>query len=238
MGRHWTRIGQVGVGGAVGSSTMKNRVEVTTPAGETTLSGALTAAGGTRATTVVAVGGDIGGVATSPNSTSVTLARFVPVIVTIEPRGPLSGTKDVMVGRAIVGDGDGEGDGVGITPWNVGSAKVGTAMVGGTGAVKLGGTVSDADGTASDGDGSTDVRTVAKAVAEGSTTSERLGDALVDAAGATVPMTGSASCVSGEPLALAGLSRSHALRTSASASSAAKRPTTTRPKRGYVARLP
>jgi len=238
VGRHWTRIGQVGVGGAVGSSTMKNRVEVTTPAGETTLSGALTAAGGTRATTAVAVGGDIGGVATSPNSTSVTLARFVPVIVTIEPRGPLSGTKDVMVGRAIVGDGDGERVGVGITAWNVGSAKLGTAMVGGTGAVKLGGTVSDGDGSASDGDGSTDTRVVANAVVEGSTTTrERVGDALVDAAGA-VPMTGRASCVSGEPLALAGLSRSHALRTSASASSAAKRPTTTRPKRGYVARLP
>ena len=217
---------------------MKKRVVVTTPAGVTTLSGALTAAGGTCATTVVAVGGDSGGVATSPNRTSVTLERFVPVIVTIEPRGPLSGTKDVMVGRAIVGEGDGDGDGV-IAGWNVGSAKVGTAIVGGTGAVKLGGIVSDGDGRASDGDGTADMRIVANTVVEGATTtSETVGGALVEAAGGTVPMPGRASCPSGEPLAVAGFSRSHALRTSASASSAAKRPTTTRPKRGYVSRLP
>lgn len=209
---------------------MKNRADVTTPAGDTRLIGALTAVEGTTTVSVVAVRGAIGVVAMSPKSTRVTLARLVPLIVTSDPRKPLSGTKDVIVCRAIVGDGDGVGVGV-MTGWNVGRLKVGTAIVGGTFSVKLGGGVSDADGTATEGDGGTDVRVVANAVGEGSTTtSETFGDALVDGPGATVPMPGTASCASGEPLALAGFSRSQALRTSASANSAATRPTTTRPK--------
>lgn len=206
-------------GGAVGSSTMKNRVEVTTPGGDTTPMRALTAPNGTVAMTVVAVGGEFGAVARSPNSTSVTLARLVPVIVTIEPRSPLSGTNDVIVGRAIVGDGDGEGAGVGSTIGIVGNGRLGGgSAVGGAGGVKLGGGVSEADDSGSEAEGS------------GGEADGRPPVALADG-GATVPMTGSPSCVSGEPLALVAFIRSQPDRTSASARRTAKR-LLTRPRTG------
>jgi hypothetical protein len=206
----------VGVGG-IGSSTMKNRVEVTTPAGDTTLIGALIAVNGMIATTVVAVGGDFGVVGTLPNRTSVTPARFVPVIVTIEPRNPLSGTNDVIVGRAIVGDGEGEGAGVGSTIGSVGNGRLGVGS-----AVW---SVSDADGSASDGDGTSEVMVDAMADGDG-----RPPAALADG-GATAPADGSPSCVSGEPLAVAGLNRSQPDRTSASTTRTAKR-LPTRPRTG------
>ena len=120
-----------------------------TPAGETTLIRDVTAVSGTFATTAVAVGGMTGVVATSPNRMRFTVARFVPVIVTKEPRKPDSGTNDVIVGRAKVGEGVGGsvGDGDGVrTGWNVGNTIVGSAMVGGAGGVKLGATVSAGDG--------------------------------------------------------------------------------------------
>ena len=203
---------------------MKNRVDVTTPAGDTTLIGALTAVEGTTTVSVVAERGAIGVVATSPKSTRVTLERLVPVIVTTDPRKPLSGTNDVIVGRAIVGDGDGVGVGV-MTGWNVGRVKVGTAIVGGTFSVKLGGGVSD-------GDGLTD----ALADAEGTAPPMSLLLSLpavppADPVGRIVPGANVPSA-SAEGVAVVALSfgRSQALKTSASASSAAIRPTTTRPK--------
>jgi hypothetical protein len=201
---------------------MKNRVEVTTLAGDTTLIGALTAASGTIATTVVAVGGDLGAVATSPNSTSVTPARFVPVIVTIEPRNPLSGTNDVIVGRAIVGGGEGEDVAVGSTIGIVGNGMLSEGSAVG---VKPGGNVSDADGSASEGDGTSEVMVDAMADGDG-----RPPAALADA-GATAPADGSPSCVSGEPLAVAGLTRSQPDRASASTRRTAKR-LPTRPRTG------
>ena len=191
---------------------MKNRVEVTTPAADTTLIGALIAVSGTVATTVVAVGGDFGAVATSPNSTSVTPARFVPVIVTIEPRNPLSGANDVIVGRAIVGGGEGEGVAVGSTIGIVGNGTLSEGSA-------LGGSVSDADGSASEGDGTSEVIVDASAGADAD------GRPTVGFA------DGSPSCVSGEPLVFAGLNRSQPDRTSASARRTAQR-LPTRPRTG------
>jgi len=191
---------------------MKNRVEVTTPAADTTLIGALIAVSGTVATTVVAVGGDFGAVAMSPNSTSVTPARFVPVIVTIEPRNPLSGTNDTIVGRAIVGGGEGEGVAVGSTIGIVGNGTLSEGSA-------LGGSVSDADGSASEGDGTSEVIVDASAGADAD------GRPTVGFA------DGSPSCVSGEPLVFAGLNRSQPDRTSASARRTAQR-LPTRPRTG------
>jgi len=195
---------------------MKNRVEVTTPAADTTLIGALIAVSGTVATTVVAVGGDFGAVAMSPNSTSVTPARFVPVIVTIEPRNPLSGTNDTIVGRAIVGGGEGESVAAGSTIGMVGN---GMLSEGGALGVTLGGSVSDADGSASEGDGTSEVIVDASAGADAD------GRPTVGFA------DGSPSCVSGEPLVFAGLNRSQPDRTSASARRTAQR-LPTRPRTG------
>jgi hypothetical protein len=194
---------------------MKNRLEVTTPAGDTTLSGALIAASGTATTTVVAVGGDFGMAAMSPNSTSVTLARFVPVIVTIEPRSPPSGTNAVIVGRAIVGAGEGVRACVGST-----IGIVGKGMVGDGSPVDA----SDADGSASEGDGTSEAIVDARGEEDG-----RLSVVLAD--GTTVPLAGSPSGVSGEPLAVAGFNRSQPDRMSASTRRTAKR-LLTRPRTG------
>ena len=103
---------------------MKNRDEVTTPAGDNRLIGALIAARGTIAMTCQSSAETSAPSRHRRAELSVTLARFVPVIVTIEPRNPLSGTNAVIAGRAIVGDGEGVA-GVGSTIGIVGSGRLG-----------------------------------------------------------------------------------------------------------------
>ena len=78
------RIGHVGdgCGGAVGSSTSKNRVDVTMPFAVSRLILLVVAPAGTRTTTCASVGVPSGLAETSPNRTSRVDLRLSPEMVT------------------------------------------------------------------------------------------------------------------------------------------------------------
>lgn len=134
---HCCRIGHVGVG--VGETISKNCADLTTPLGATRLMRLVTAPLGTIATTCVLVT-RVGAVATSPKSTTVTVARLLPLIVTLVPTRPLTGRNSVSVTAAAEADGDG-----GVVVAGAVGAVVG-AVVGAAVGVKLAGKVGAVDG--------------------------------------------------------------------------------------------
>ena len=141
---HCWRIGHVGVG--VGETISKNWAEVTTPLGPTRLMRLVTAPPGTTATTCVLVT-RVGAVGTSPKSTMVTVARLLPLIVTVVPTRPLTGRNSVSVTGAAEADGGAvRADAVGPAVGAVVGAAVGVKLAG---AVGDGGVMGDADGVSS-----------------------------------------------------------------------------------------
>ena len=148
---------------------------------------------GTVATTCVFVT-SVGDAGRSPKSTRVTAERPVPVIVTMVPGRPSTGTKAVMTGRAALGEGEGGSEGTTVGNGSVG-ALVGGSVTGGrlTGGSVTGGTVIDARGVSNGGMlDAGDGRSVVSVEGDGAPVMSPAG-ALARGAGASVVLTSLAS---------------------------------------------